>query len=102
MYVRCSRSEFNTGRCSQCSPAKRYLEEDERGPANNHQEGDERVPTNKAMLISRCHTQVLGVPKPGREIITKCAGTKSHTYDDSWYRKECHTLLYNMSYVQNS
>jgi hypothetical protein len=29
-------------------------------------------------------------PKPGREIITKCAGTKSHTYDDSWYRNECH------------
>jgi hypothetical protein len=28
--------------------------------------------------------------KPGREIITKCAGTKSHTYDDSWYRNECH------------
>jgi hypothetical protein len=23
-------------------------------------------------------------------IFTKCAGTKSHTYDDSWYRNECH------------
>jgi hypothetical protein len=23
-------------------------------------------------------------PKPGREIITKCARTKSHTYDESW------------------
>jgi hypothetical protein len=21
-------------------------------------------------------------PKPGREIITRCAGTKSHTYDE--------------------
>jgi hypothetical protein len=29
-------------------------------------------------------------PKPGREIITKCDGTKSHTYDESWYRNECH------------
>jgi hypothetical protein len=29
-------------------------------------------------------------PKPGREIITKCAWTKSHTYDESWYRNECH------------
>jgi hypothetical protein len=28
-------------------------------------------------------------PKPEREIITKCAGIKSHTYDDSWYR-HCH------------
>jgi hypothetical protein len=24
-------------------------------------------------------------PKPGREINTKCAGTKSHTYDDSYH-----------------
>jgi hypothetical protein len=37
-----------------------------------------------------CHTRVFGAPRPGREIITKCAGTKSHTYDDSWYRNECH------------
>jgi hypothetical protein len=29
-------------------------------------------------------------PKPGHEIITKCAGTKSHTYDESWYKNECH------------
>jgi hypothetical protein len=29
-------------------------------------------------------------PRPGREIITRCAGTKSHTYDESWHRIECH------------
>jgi hypothetical protein len=29
-------------------------------------------------------------PKPRREIITKYADAKSHTYDDSWYRNECH------------
>jgi hypothetical protein len=29
-------------------------------------------------------------PKPGREIITRSAGTKSHTYDESWHRIECH------------
>jgi hypothetical protein len=42
-----------------------------------------------------CHTQILGVPKPGREIITKCARIKSYTYDDSWYRKNVTTLIYN-------
>jgi hypothetical protein len=29
-------------------------------------------------------------PKPGRNIITRCAGTKSHTHDESWHRIECH------------
>jgi hypothetical protein len=29
-------------------------------------------------------------PKPERKIITRCAGTKSHTYDESWHRIECH------------
>jgi hypothetical protein len=29
-------------------------------------------------------------PKPRREIIAKCAGTKSHTYDESWHMIECH------------
>ena len=31
-------------------------------------------------------------PKPGHEIITNCAGTKSHTYDESWYRNECYNF----------
>jgi hypothetical protein len=39
-----------------------------------------------------CDTRVSGAPKPGREIITKCARTKSHTYDDSWYRNEYHVI----------
>jgi hypothetical protein len=30
--------------------------------------------------------------KPGHEIITRCAGTKSHTYDESWYINECHNF----------
>jgi hypothetical protein len=28
----------------------------------------------------------------GANIITKCARTKSYTYDDSWYRNECHNI----------
>src|SRR5688572_26314902 len=39
---------------------------------------------------SRCHTRILGVQNPGANIITRCAGTKSHTYDESWHRIECH------------
>jgi hypothetical protein len=39
-----------------------------------------------------CHTRILGAPKPEREIITMCARIKSHTYDDSWYRNECHII----------
>jgi hypothetical protein len=31
-----------------------------------------------------------GFRDPGANIITRCAGTKSHTYDESWYRNECH------------
>jgi hypothetical protein len=37
-----------------------------------------------------CHTRVSGHQDPGANIITRCAGTKSHTYDDSWHRIECH------------
>jgi hypothetical protein len=33
-----------------------------------------------------------GHQDPGANIITKCARTKSHTYDDSWYRNECHII----------
>jgi hypothetical protein len=28
-----------------------------------------------------CHTRILGVQNPGANINTRCAGTKSHTYD---------------------
>jgi hypothetical protein len=27
---------------------------------------------------------------PGANAITRCVRTKSYTYDDSWYRNECH------------
>jgi hypothetical protein len=31
-----------------------------------------------------------GHQDPGANIITRCVGTKSHTYDESWHRIECH------------
>jgi hypothetical protein len=34
-----------------------------------------------------CHTRI---QNPGVDIITKCAWTKSYTYDESWYINECH------------
>jgi hypothetical protein len=37
-----------------------------------------------------CHTWVSGHQDPGANIITRCAGTKSHTYDESWHMIECH------------
>jgi hypothetical protein len=40
-------------------------------------------------IQSCCHTRVLGPPNLGANF-TKCVGIKSHTYDDSWYRNECH------------
>jgi hypothetical protein len=43
-------------------------------------------------LHNLCHTRILGVQNPGANIITRCAGTKSHTYDDSWHRIECHNF----------
>jgi hypothetical protein len=37
-----------------------------------------------------CHTRISGHQDPGANIITRCVGTKSHTYDDSWHMIECH------------
>jgi hypothetical protein len=37
-----------------------------------------------------CHTRVSGHQDLGANIITRCARTKSHTYDESWHRIECH------------
>jgi hypothetical protein len=31
-----------------------------------------------------------GHQDPGANIITRCARTKSHTYDESWHKIECH------------
>jgi hypothetical protein len=42
------------------------------------------------LCVSLCHTRVSGHQDPGANIITRCAGTKSHTYDESWHRIECH------------
>jgi hypothetical protein len=39
-----------------------------------------------------CHTRISGHQDPGANIITRCAGTKSHTYDESWHRIECHNF----------
>jgi hypothetical protein len=36
------------------------------------------------------HPGFRGTKTRAPNIITKCAGTKSHTYDDSWYKNECH------------
>jgi hypothetical protein len=41
-------------------------------------------------LLGNCHTRILGHQDPGANIITRCAGTKSHTYDESWHRIEYH------------
>jgi hypothetical protein len=43
----------------------------------------------------------IGAPKPGLKF-TKCARIKSHTYDDSWYRNECHIINIYQSSVRNS
>jgi hypothetical protein len=40
--------------------------------------------------LNVCHTRVLEVQSPGANIITRCARTKSHTYDESWHMIECH------------
>jgi hypothetical protein len=34
-----------------------------------------------ARTCHECHTRILGVQNPGANINTRCAGTKSHTYD---------------------
>jgi hypothetical protein len=41
-------------------------------------------------VINIYHTQVSGHQDLGADIITRCAGTKSHTYDESWHMIECH------------
>jgi hypothetical protein len=42
------------------------------------------------LLDLPCHTRISGHQDPGANIITRCAGTKSHTYDELWHRIECH------------
>jgi hypothetical protein len=47
-------------------------------------------PTYVGIVALLCHTRVSEHQDPGANIITKCAGTKSHTYDESWHKIECH------------
>jgi hypothetical protein len=49
------------------------------------------VQTSVASRANLSHPDFRG-PKPEHEIITKCAMIKSYTYDDSWYRNECHNI----------
>jgi hypothetical protein len=53
--------------------------------------GEMTMKTNKRLGIKDLlsHPGFRG-PKPEREINTRCARTKSHTYDEKWYRNECH------------
>jgi hypothetical protein len=46
--------------------------------------------SSKHNARSSCHTRISGVQNSGANIITRCAGTKSHTYDESWHMIECH------------
>jgi hypothetical protein len=41
-------------------------------------------------LCELCHTRFSEHQDPSANIITRCAGTKSHTYDESWHMIECH------------
>jgi hypothetical protein len=53
-------------------------------------QGAEALGASEEGLGINCHTRVSGHQDPGANIITRCAGTKSHTYDESWHRIECH------------
>jgi hypothetical protein len=72
--------------------AKRVSERREQaskdGSPPHHRPGKEKVDEGDA--AAGCHTRVSGHQDPGANIITRCAGTKSHTYDESWHRIECH------------
>jgi hypothetical protein len=46
--------------------------------------------TENIWLVTFLRTFGIGRPPTGANIITRCAGTKSHTYDESWYKNECH------------
>jgi hypothetical protein len=52
--------------------------------------GSPRAQSFDESAQEQCHTRILGVQNPGANIITRCAGTKSHTYDESWHMIECH------------
>jgi hypothetical protein len=52
--------------------------------------GDNQWSNGIVIASTRCHTRISGHQDPGANIITRCAGTKSHTYDESWHKIEYH------------
>jgi hypothetical protein len=48
-----------------------------------------------------CHTRVSGHQDPGANIITNCAETKSHTYDEYGTGSNVTSLLHNRISIQN-
>ena len=54
------------------------------------------------IYVVDCHTRISGHQDPGANIITRCAGTKSHTYDESWHRIECHNFTIGVLYKINN
>jgi hypothetical protein len=63
--------------------------------------GSQLGPSRPVSGVGPCHTRVSGVQSPGANIITRCAGTKSHTYDESWHRIECHIFtIYQEFYTK--
>jgi hypothetical protein len=67
-----------------------------------YEEHDKFVSVQKSLALEVKRNEMLSyellshpgfrAPRPGHEIITRCAGTKSHTYDESWHRIECHNF----------
>jgi hypothetical protein len=49
-----------------------------------------RPTVNIPLIPLLSHPGFEGTKTPGANIITKCARTKYHTYDESCYRNECH------------
>jgi hypothetical protein len=89
---------------SDCSDGSRSLGDGDRGPSRecfhvdlggppegNHlgmpEDGDLPRPVPRVDIVT---PKFRGHQDPGANIITRCAGTKSHTYDESWHRIECH------------
>ena len=83
---------------SDCSDGSRSFDDEDCGPSRecfhvelgdpsegNHlgmpEDGDLPRPVPRADIPRECHTRILGVQNPGANINTRCAGTKSHTYD---------------------
>jgi hypothetical protein len=85
MHILDLRARFKTSTGTNQTP--------EMGPKPLRGGGGVRATQSRVRCIQSkeyCHTRISGVQSPGANIITRCAGTKSHTYDESWHRIECH------------